>query len=169
MTQTFCFVSFILITLCVFVVEAQACVCVSDKPSVEIREADAVFIGTISAEIQQNRRWTVTVSRVIKGDVRKTISLYAAMVGTTCETSNFEVNKTYVFFAEKLIADDLRDEDTGLIGEQNKQKIGQYEPRVCSWTTLLSDWDTKWYRERLKEEKDEAFLKLLKGGRKPKS
>jgi len=149
--------------------ETRACSCAFVKPTDAIKDSDAVFIGQVTAELIPRRKWTVTVSNVIKGDVKKTITLYPAMVGTSCESSNFELNKTYVFFAEKLLEADLRDEDTGLIDDGDREKIGNYEPRVCSWTTLLSDWNTEWYRSQLKEFKDEGFLKLLKKGAKPKS
>ena len=76
-------VVFFLLVLCFMGMlgsEAWACACISDKPSASIKAADAVFIGEVKESLSPGLKWVVAVSRVIKGNVKKEITLHAAMV-----------------------------------------------------------------------------------------
>mgnify|MGYP003406870254 CR=1 FL=1 len=82
--------------------------------------------------------------------------------------SGFRLGEDYVFFANKIEAKELRDEDTGEIDDEDKEKLRNYEPETCGWTSPLTDWDTADQKNMLRENNDLRFLKILKGGWKPK-
>jgi hypothetical protein len=138
------------------------CACASEGPSAEIQNTNAVFIGKIVKTIKDKRKWQVEVDRAIKGKVPRTIVFYASGVGTDCENSNFTLNETYIFFANKISSSKVARYENGEIAEGEKEKIGNYEPRTCSWTSTLKYWNSPEARESLKEYKDEKFLRLLK-------
>lgn len=152
----------------IFSVNAWGCSCISDGPSADVSASDAVFIGKILAELRPSEIWKVKVSSVIKGDVNQEIRLFATMKGTSCESSSYKVGETYLFFMDQLTEANLRDEDSGALREEDKEKIGHYQARVCSWTSPLSDWKTERTRTLLKDYKDEKFLKMIGKGRKPR-
>jgi hypothetical protein len=127
-----------------------------------MKAADAVVIGKISKELKFGEKWKVEISRILKGKAAESITLYAAMLGTSCEISNFKMNETYVLFLNKIDNNDLATDDNDKIIAGEKEKIGHFEPIVCSWTSLLSAWDTNEYKKMLTEYEDEKFIKFLR-------
>ena len=91
------------------------------------------------------------------------------MVETSCENSNFKLNETYVFFSNKMQADEVGHYENGKVAAEEREKIGNYEPETCSWTTTLTNWKSNAFKEQLKEYKDEDFFKIINTGKKPKS
>lgn len=145
-----------------------ACSCLAASPTTEMNAADAVVIGKISKELKFGEKWKIESSRILKGKATKSITLYAAMLGTSCEISNFKVNETYVFFLNKIDNDDLATDDNDKVIESEKEKIGHFEPIVCSWASLLRDWETDEYKKILSEYEDKEFIRVLRQDTKTK-
>ena len=138
-----------------------ACLCTVSRPSERLQKDDAVFIGKVTKVIEEKRKWRVTVSKVLKGDVPKSIAFYAAMVSTSCESSNFKLNTTYLFFANKIEENEVGRYEDGNIPKEEREKIGNYEPQACSWTDTLKNWESQKQRQYLITLKDEKFFELL--------
>ena len=163
-------VVFLFIFLLIKANSSFACVCPFTGPSVSLKRDDAVFIGKVTKVITAKRKWQIKVSTVLKGDVPKTIIFYAKLVGTSCELSNFKLNEKYLFFANKIEISEFTHYGGGKIPTEEQEKIGNYEPQVCSWTDTLERWRSENKRIEVKEDfKDEKFLQLLEKVIKPKN
>jgi hypothetical protein len=98
----------------------SACSCATiGTPQKNLAEVHAVFMGKVIAS--KKHEWTISVTKVWKGNVQETVQMRDPAAGTSCE-SKFTLGETYIFFAY-----------TKTFGRKTI-----YHPEVCTWTTSLT-------------------------------
>lgn len=109
-----------IIFLLVGVNEIKACTCLRTGSLLE--SADAIFVGKVISE--NNSKWSVEVSKVVKGKVSEKASIKTEK-NADCSWNKFELNQTYVFFLDNT-------------------KKNRFEPSDCGPMDTLTNWNTKY-------------------------